>query len=94
MDDLGINQTRCGAPYPGKQSFQPDQVDYCAGMMAAQQTAFGALAIGTLGDPFSTREIQEDYVNQYLRALTAHEVGHVLGCGITSWAVRYCPLRN
>jgi len=64
---------------PWQQPFQPDQVDYCAGMMAAQQTAFGALAIGTLGDPFSTREIQEDYINQYLRALTAHEVGHVLG---------------
>jgi hypothetical protein len=64
---------------PWQQPFQPDQVDYCAGMMAAQQTAFGALAIGTLGDPFSIRQTQEDYVNQYLRALTAHEVGHVLG---------------
>jgi hypothetical protein len=64
---------------PWQQPFQPDQVDYCAGMMAAQQTAFGALAIGTLGDPFSIRQTQADYVNQYLRALTAHEVGHVLG---------------
>jgi hypothetical protein len=64
---------------PQPQFAQTDQADSCAGMQAAQQTAFGALALSTLGDPFATQETQTDYVNQYLRALTAHEVGHVLG---------------
>ncbi len=64
---------------PWQTAFEPDQTDYCAGMQAAQQTAFGALAMNTLGDPFPAREAQKNYVNQYLRALTAHEIGHVLG---------------
>jgi hypothetical protein len=62
-----------------QQSFLPNQADYCASIKAAQQTAFGALALNTLGDPLTTQQTQADYVNQYLRALTAHEVGHVLG---------------
>ena len=75
----GDSDRSLGEQLPWQQPFQPDSVDYCAGMQAAQQTAFGALAIHTLGDPFSNPQTQDDYVNQYLRALTAHEVGHVLG---------------
>jgi hypothetical protein len=75
----GLSSADARGLLPWQQPFQPDQTDYCAGMKAAQQTAFGALALSTLGDPFQTREAQADYVNQYLRALTAHEVGHVLG---------------
>ena len=78
-----LSETQEAAPsrgvLPGQPGFNPDQADYCAGMQAAQQTAFGALAINTLGDSFPFREAQENYVNQYLRALTAHEIGHVLG---------------
>ncbi|NJL44971.1 MAG: hypothetical protein HC922_02930 [Leptolyngbyaceae cyanobacterium SM2_3_12] len=47
--------------------------------MASQQMAFGALALNTLGPPFETQAAQTTYINQYLRALTSHEIGHVLG---------------
>lgn len=71
------------------QSFRPlsalpqgelgDHRDRCAGFAAAQQTAFGGLALAILGDPFTHSSALETYVQQYLKALTAHEVGHVLG---------------
>ncbi len=54
-------------------------LDYCAGLRASQTNAFGPLAIATLAPPFSTREAKAAYLAQYLRVLTAHEVGHVLG---------------
>ncbi|MBE9108630.1 zinc-dependent metalloprotease [Nodosilinea sp. LEGE 07298] len=56
-----------------------DAMDYCAGLRGVQTTAFGSLAVATLAPPFSSREAKETYIQQYLRVLTAHEVGHVLG---------------
>mgnify|MGYP006278082361 CR=1 FL=1 len=58
---------------------QTEPADYCAGMKAAQHTAFGALALETLSPALADQDAQADYIYQYLRALTAHEVGHVLG---------------
>lgn len=58
---------------------QLDTLHYCAGVRASQTNAFGPLAIATLAPPFSTREAKAAYLEQALRSLTAHEVGHVLG---------------
>ena len=53
--------------------------DHCAGFTAGQQMAFGALALSVLATPdFSTAQL-DSYIQQYLAALTAHEVGHTLG---------------
>jgi hypothetical protein len=53
--------------------------DHCAGYQNGQQTAFGALALSVLpGTSFSSDSL-ETYIQQYLVALTAHEVGHTLG---------------
>lgn len=52
--------------------------DTCSGYMGNQQLAFGALMVTDLGGLESAADL-EDYIHQYLRALTAHEVGHVLG---------------
>lgn len=56
-----------------------DAVDYCGAMRGTQANAFGTLAITTLAPPFTTREAKAAYIQQFLRVLTAHEVGHVLG---------------
>ena len=53
--------------------------DQCAGYAAGQQIAFGSLALSVLPDPNLTSTRLEDYIQQYLVALTAHEVGHTLG---------------
>lgn len=57
----------------------PDPADRCASFEAGQQVAFGGLALNLLGAPFSEQAALKTYANDYLRALTAHEVGHVLG---------------
>jgi len=51
----------------------------CFGWNSSQQLGVGAVAMNVLQNvrPYST-EI-EKYVNQYLKYLTAHEVGHTLG---------------
>lgn len=51
----------------------------CVGLSAAQQSAFGALALNTVQLGASDRLDLDTYIYQYLRALTAHEVGHTLG---------------
>ena len=53
--------------------------DQCAGYLGGQQHAFGALALATLsGANFSSAQL-DAYIQQYLVALTAHEIGHTLG---------------
>jgi len=53
--------------------------DHCAGYTGNQQTAFGALALSTLSRPDFGGDQLNDYIQQYLAALTAHEIGHTLG---------------
>ncbi|PSN20440.1 peptidase M43 [filamentous cyanobacterium CCP5] len=55
-----------------------DRQDTCTGFTGAQQLAFGAMALGDR-DRLGAAESLDIYIHQYLRALTAHEVGHVLG---------------
>ena len=53
--------------------------DHCAGYAANQQTAFGALALAVLPSTDFIGTQLDDYIQQYLVALTAHEIGHTLG---------------
>jgi Met-zincin/Domain of unknown function (DUF5117)/Domain of unknown function (DUF5118) len=55
------------------------EFDLCYGMEAANQFAFGSLAMTLLRDIPPSSEQMKDYVNQYLRLIIAHEVGHTLG---------------
>jgi hypothetical protein len=77
----GSTSPRANLALPRRPTPSPlrDQVDYCAGFKASQQMAFGALALNTLTPPFETQAAREVYIQQFLRSLTAHEVGHVLG---------------
>jgi hypothetical protein len=55
------------------------QYDLCYGMEAANQFAFGSLAMTLLPNNKSTQEQLKEYTHQYLRLIIAHEVGHTLG---------------
>lgn len=50
---------------------------FCFEAESSRQLAIGAIAMSV--DPRMHRDSREDYINQYLRYLTAHEIGHTLG---------------
>lgn len=53
--------------------------DMCFGLESSQQFAIGAMSMALLGNTLPNSLEIENYVNQYIRSLTAHEVGHTLG---------------
>ncbi len=66
-------------PFARRLSKLAGEYDLCYGMEAANQFAFGSLAMSMLQDTPPTSEEIKQYVHQYLRLIMAHEVGHTLG---------------
>ncbi len=63
----------------GNLSELAQRYDLCYGMEAANQYAFGSLAMQLLYQESPNSSKLKRYVNQYLRLIIAHEVGHTLG---------------
>ena len=53
--------------------------DMCFGLESSKQFAIGAMSMDLLGNGTPNTWEIDNYVNQYIRFLTAHEVGHTLG---------------
>jgi len=53
--------------------------DMCFGLESSRQFAIGAMSMSLLENAAPSSPKIENYVNEYIRYLTAHEVGHTLG---------------
>lgn len=62
----------------GIEQLAQDQ-DLCYGMESVEQSAMGELSLSILQNVLPGSDQMKDYINQYLRSLIAHEVGHTLG---------------
>jgi hypothetical protein len=70
------------APKIGKLRFTPHPIgtqDLCYGLEAAQQFALGNMHLQLMQNNLPSSPEMKLYVNQFLRELIAHEVGHTLG---------------
>jgi Met-zincin/Domain of unknown function (DUF5117) len=70
------------APKIGKLRFTPHPIgtqDLCYGIEAAQQFALGNMHLQLMQNNLPSSPEMKVYVNQFLRELIAHEVGHTLG---------------
>jgi hypothetical protein len=70
------------APKIGKLRFTPHPIgtqDLCYGIEAAQQFALGNMHLQLMQNNLPSSPEMKTYVNQFLRELIAHEVGHTLG---------------
>lgn len=66
-------------PFLNRISKLAGEYDLCYGMEAANQFAFGKLAMTMLPQAKPSGEQVKDYIHEYLRLIIAHEVGHTLG---------------
>ena len=53
--------------------------DLCQGMATMQQFSTGQMALSLMQNVLPSDDAMKDYVNEFLRELLAHEVGHTLG---------------
>ena len=53
--------------------------DMCFGLESSRQFAIGAMSMDLLENAAPSSGTIDNYVNEYIRFLTAHEVGHTLG---------------
>jgi predicted Zn-dependent protease len=53
--------------------------DLCYGMEAAEQFKVGAMSLSLFQNVLPSSDRMKEYINQFISAVTAHEVGHTLG---------------
>ena len=53
--------------------------DFCYSMGGQQQFATGQMTLSLMGNALPSDQSQKDYINDFLRELVGHEIGHTLG---------------
>ncbi|MGD1906395.1 MAG: zinc-dependent metalloprotease [Leptolyngbyaceae cyanobacterium] len=77
--EAGLDQALALAQTPNPTHTDRALEAQCNSYIAAQRNSFGALALSVLpGAQFAPEQL-DAYIQEYLTAVTAHEVGHILG---------------
>jgi len=81
LQDLSPGQAifKNGSNVGGLFSQLRDKHDLCYGMESAQNFAIAAMSLSMVNNVLPSSQEMEEFIHQYLRFLTAHEVGHTLG---------------
>ncbi len=79
LDNIVSPSSAEKSPLTQRLSELAGKYDLCYGMEAANQFAFGSLAMSLLQSKPPTSAQKKKYVHEYLRLIIAHEVGHTLG---------------
>ena len=64
---------------PSALSRMATEYDLCYGMEAMNQFQIGSLALSLFQNTMPSSNQMQEYINQYLRLVIAHEIGHTLG---------------
>jgi hypothetical protein len=75
-------ETLASKPNPKRLRFQSNPIgtqDLCYGLEAAAQFSLGTMHLGMVQNELPNSSAMTAYVNDFLRELIAHEVGHTLG---------------
>ncbi|MBD2317851.1 zinc-dependent metalloprotease [Phormidium tenue] len=59
--------------------FMSSASDLCYGIEAVEQFKVGAMSLSLFENVLPSSDRMKDYINQFVREVTAHEVGHTLG---------------
>jgi Met-zincin/Domain of unknown function (DUF5117)/Domain of unknown function (DUF5118) len=71
--------TQKSIPKPRFSSHALNLQDICRGMFSMQQFSTGQMSLSLLQNALPSDAAMKDYINDFLRELLAHEVGHTLG---------------
>lgn len=67
------------APVRNDNLFMSSASDLCYGMEAVAQFKLGAMSLSLFDNVLPSSDRMKEYINQFVREVTAHEVGHTLG---------------
>jgi hypothetical protein len=76
---IALLQKQTNPPRFNDNLFMSSASDLCYGLEAVEQFKVGAMSLSLFENVLPSSDRMKDYINQFVREVTAHEVGHTLG---------------
>ena len=76
---IALLQKQTNPPRFNDNLFMSSASDLCYGLEAVEQFKVGAMSLSLFENVLPSSDRMKDYINQFVREVAAHEVGHTLG---------------